>query len=109
MTNTIIDRDEPTIGVAEVARRFPSARGTGRVHPQTVVRWIRRGVKVAGGRSVKLEAVRVGHRWMTSEAAVKRFLTSATEFEAAAASLRSPGQRQKVGEGAAQEIEPFGA
>ena len=109
MTHTIIDRDEPTIGVAEVARRFPSARGAGRIHPQTVVRWIQRGVKAASGRRVKLEAVRVGYRWMTSEAAVKRFLTSATESETPAPSLRSPSQRQKVSEAAAHELEQFGA
>ena len=109
MTNTIIDGDEPTIGVAEVARRFPSARGSGRVHPQTVVRWIQRGVKSASGRRVRLEAVRVGYRWMTSEAAVKRFLGAATESQAAALPLRSPGQRQRVSEAAAQELEQFGA
>jgi hypothetical protein len=47
------------------------------VHPLTVHRWIRRGV-----RGVRLEAIRLGHRWVTSMEAVERF----------AARLTTPGE-----------------
>lgn len=40
----------------------------------SILRWIRRGV-----RQRKLEAVRVGGRWFTSVAAVKRFLAASSQ------------------------------
>lgn len=39
----------------------------------TVGQWVRKGVTLHG-RTVKLEAVRVGHCWTTSREAVARFL-----------------------------------
>lgn len=109
MANSIIEHDESTIGVAEVARQFPAARGSGRVHPQTVVRWIQRGVKTADGRRVKLEAVRVGYRWLTSAEAVKRFLLASTTGESETRSPRSLTQRLKASESAANQLEKLGA
>jgi hypothetical protein len=44
-----------------------------RVSIWSILRWIRRGV-----RKRRLEAVKVGGRWFTSVAAVKRFLASST-------------------------------
>ena len=107
--NIIVDQNEPTIGVAEVARQFPAARDAGRVHPQTIVRWIQRGVKTRDGRRVKLEAIRVGYRWLTSEAAVKRFLIASTSTEPETLAPRSPTQRQKASESAAKQLEKLGA
>lgn len=40
----------------------------------TVVRWITRGVPAATGGRVRLEAVKVGAVWCTSEEALTRFL-----------------------------------
>jgi hypothetical protein len=40
-----------------------------RVHLSTVIRWVRRGC-----RGVRLEAVRVGGRWVTSREALDRFV-----------------------------------
>ena len=97
-----------------VARRFPSARGAGRIHPQTVVRWIQRGVKAASGRRVKLEAVRVGGRWLTSRGAVARFvaaLTAAADPVPAAppSTPRTPAARQRAAEQAAAALKKMGA
>ena len=38
----------------EVAKRIPAARGKGRVNPSTVYRWIIQGVRLPGGRLLKL-------------------------------------------------------
>jgi hypothetical protein len=40
------------------------------VNPSTTFRWVTNGAKGPGGRVVKLEAVRVGGRWITSRAAL---------------------------------------
>jgi hypothetical protein len=105
----ILDRGEPTIGVAEVARQFPASRGSGRVHPQTIVRWIQKGVRAANGERIKLEAIRVGYRWMTSEAALKRFLMASTVIEPETAALRTPAQRHRASEEAGAQLEKVGA
>lgn len=70
---------EPLLGLNAAAARYPAGRGKGRLHPATLTRWIVVGSKALNGQIVKLEAVRCGQRWCTSEAALTRF------FEALAA------------------------
>ena len=41
-------------------------------------RWVQKGVRAPDGRQVYLEAVKVGRSWMTSQAAVARFLAATT-------------------------------
>lgn len=64
---------ESLITLSQAAARYPGHRGAVRLHPATLTRWILTGVKGLDGRRVKLEAVRVGGRWLTSEAALHRF------------------------------------
>jgi len=64
---------EPLISLSDAASRYPAGRGKGRLHPATLTRWIIAGSKSLGGDTVKLEAVRCGQRWCTSEAALSRF------------------------------------
>lgn len=100
--------DGPLITAAEVAARFPGARGAARLHPATVTRWILKGVRGPGGRRVRLEAVRVGSRWMTTQAALARF-AAALAAPADAAPSRSPAARNRASERAATELERMGA
>lgn len=65
--------DEPLISLSEAASRFPGQRGADRLHPATLTRWILKGAKGVNGQRVKLEALRMGSRWLTSEAALVRF------------------------------------
>jgi hypothetical protein len=67
------------LGVAEAARRFPPARADRPCHPATVTRWMLHGVRTRDGRTVRLEGVRCGGRWVTSEAAIERFLLAQRE------------------------------
>lgn len=67
------------LGMSAAARKVPPHResGRGRSHPSTVWRWILTGAKGPGG-VVRLEAARVGGRWLTSAAALARFFAALT-------------------------------
>ena len=69
---------EPLIPLAAVSGVLPAHRGSGHIGGQTVFRWITRGVRAVDGRVVRLEAVRLGSRWLTSAAAVGRFSAALT-------------------------------
>lgn len=63
--------------LAAAGRLFPGHRGGRSVDPSTVFRWLTKGTTV-GGRTVKLEGVRAGSRWLTSRPAVARFANGHT-------------------------------
>jgi hypothetical protein len=62
---------------AQASRLIRSDAGKGHVHPATLIRWIVNGIQV-GDHRVRLEAVRVGSRWLTSEEALQRFADQIT-------------------------------
>jgi hypothetical protein len=73
---------ETVLNLAQAAARLPGHRDNARLHPVTIQRWILAGIRAPGGRLVRLEAVRVGSRWLTSAEAIDRFaaaLTSSAE------------------------------
>src|SRR5262245_55949230 len=101
--------DGDALGLASVGRLFPGHRGAGSLSPSTPFRWIVKGVRSADGRLVKLEAVRVGTRWVTSRAAVGRFVALTTAAgQAPDATPRSPAARNKADEIAGRELENMG-
>jgi hypothetical protein len=72
---------EATLGLQEAAKILPPFRLGRPVSYPSVLRWIIQGAKSLDGRVVRLEAVRVGSRWVTSKEALQRFaerLTAAT-------------------------------
>ena len=103
------------LSLSAAGRLFPGHRGNGTVDPSTVFRWLTKGTRTPGGTVVKLEAVRVGGRWLTSRGAVARFveaLTSAadpTTHNTAAPITRTPAARRKASERAALALERMGA
>ena len=62
-------RRHPSIELLDLERLLPRGRNGRPVHPQTVLRWVRRGVH-----GVRLEAVKLGGRWVTSRAALNEFI-----------------------------------
>ncbi len=66
---------EDAVGLAEAAQALPGRNG-GRVNQSTVQRWIRHGIRRPDGTVVRLEAVRLGRRWITSKQAVARFVAA---------------------------------
>ncbi len=82
---------EPLLSLTQAAHRCPAIDGK-RVHPSTVFRWIRRGVR--GG--VRLESVMVGRRLCTTEAALNRFFHAAAQAASDALAVEKPVQRRAV-------------
>jgi hypothetical protein len=68
---------ERVIALVEAARRVPPGRGGRPTHVSTLLRWINPGV-----RGVRLEAVRLGGRWVTSQEALQRFADRLTSAQA---------------------------
>jgi hypothetical protein len=65
---------ETLLSLPEAARLVPPGRYNKRPTLSTMLRWIQHGV---GG--VRLEAIRLGGRWVTSLQAMQRFSDALTE------------------------------
>jgi hypothetical protein len=95
------------LGLLAAARKFPSYRNGRPVSASTIFRWISAGVRLSDGRRIRLEACRVGGRWLTSEAALARFVAAQRPPEPLARetpSMRSPRQTRAAGARAAAEL-----
>jgi Protein of unknown function (DUF1580) len=88
--------DERRISLHETTRLLGTdGRPT---HLSTALRAITRGVKSTTGARVKLEALRVGGRWVTSREAVERFimkLTGAALGEPEMPAVETSAQRER--------------
>jgi hypothetical protein len=103
----ILGGDALTLSAA--ARKLVPHRGKG-VAPSTIWRWHRQGVRTPDGRRVHLELARVGNKWLTSAAALARFIvisTPAIPSETVNATP-TPTQRAKAAERAARELDKNG-
>jgi hypothetical protein len=101
--------EEPLISLSQAAARFPGHRGADRLHPATLTRWILKGVKALDGRRVKLEAVRIGCRWLTSEPALQRFADALGNPPDDPPPARTPTARQRASDRADAELRAMGA
>jgi hypothetical protein len=72
------------------------------------LRWILEGAKAPAGQKVKLEAVRIGHRWLTSLEAMDRFAAAQTPGLDPRPTPRSPAARRRAHERAERELEKSG-
>jgi Protein of unknown function (DUF1580) len=103
------------LSLSAAGRLFPGHRGGASVDPSTVFRWVTKGTRTARGQTVKLEAVRVGTRWLTSRGAVARFvaaLTAASDSTPAATApptSRSTEARRRAVAKAVATLEAMGA
>ena len=101
---------ETTVSLAQVAREQPSGRGGASCSLGCVLRWVLKGVKSPSGELVRLEAIRLGGRWLTSREAVQRFAERLTPNLSSepAPTPRTPSQRRRADETAARELEHMG-
>jgi hypothetical protein len=97
---------ETTLSLAEAAKLVPPARSGNRRHLSTLLRWITKGAKAPDGSIIRLEARRLGGRWLTSREALQRFSDSLTPqlVEAGEPVRRTPTTRRR----AAKELESLG-
>jgi hypothetical protein len=106
---SIVLANETLLGLGQAARRVPSGRANRPVNPSTIFRCIHDGVKRWDGSVVRLEAVRLGGRWLTSLEALQRFAEAQTPALAdPAPTPRTPTARQRASERAAAELAKVG-
>jgi hypothetical protein len=70
----IFEQGQRLVPLSEVAKLIPG-RGDKNITVNTLIRWCRHGVRIAGTNSyIRLEGVLMGRRWMTTPDAVAKFL-----------------------------------
>jgi hypothetical protein len=102
---------ESPIPLAAAAKLVPPARSGKRTHLSTILRWILTGAKAPDGQRVRLEAIRLGGRWMTTREALQRFterLTPRLDGGAAPSAPRTESRRRRASERAAEELKRLG-
>ncbi|WP_439628793.1 DUF1580 domain-containing protein [Gemmata sp.] len=102
---------EALIGLTAAGKLFPGYRGESPLNPSTLFRWITSGARATSGVRVKLEAVRLGNRWVTSVEAINRFASSLTTASLPAddvAPPRSPASRRRGAVAAGVELDALG-
>ena len=99
------------LSLAAAGRLFPGSRGRRAVDPSTVYRWCQRGSRGADGAVVRLEAVRVGSRWLTSASAIARYVAalSGDSTSTIPVSPRSIVETNLASETAAEKLKRMGA
>jgi hypothetical protein len=102
---------EAPIPLAAAAAIIPPGRNGRRTHLSTLLRWVLTGARGPDGSRVRLEAVRLGGRWMTTRAALQRFTERLTPRMGGAESTPAPrtsGKRLRASERAGAELERLG-
>ncbi len=101
---------ETLLTLCEAARRLPPGRCGRPVSFSCVYRWIAHGAPGPDGSRVKLEAVRVGGRWLTSVEALARWAERLTPCldGGPMPARRTPAQRKRADERAAKHLDAAG-
>ena len=102
---------EDTLTLTDACKVLPRGRNGARPQLSTLLRWVLEGVRGLDGRLVRLEAVRLGRKWVTSRAALQRFaaaLTPALSDATSSPRPRSPTTRRRAAEKAGQSLEEIG-
>jgi hypothetical protein len=100
---------ETIVSIRDAAALFPGRR-TKSLSFSTVWRWVLKGVRCGNGQVVRLEAVRLGSRWVTSREAIARFSAALTPRwdDDPAPPPRTPEQRRRASEKAARALADAG-
>lgn len=96
--------------LAQAVAWVPASRRGKRTHISTLLRWIIKGSRAPDGRVIRLEALRLGGRWLTSREALQRFAARLTPSpEQSPPEVPSnPVQRRRASERAAEELRRIG-
>jgi hypothetical protein len=102
---------ETRMSFAAVSREYGQSGGAP-INASTPFRWATKGVKTSDGRTIKLEAVKLGSRWITSKEAVERFVARTTAAsmppEDNSPAPRSPAARDRAATAAEAELDALG-
>ena len=100
---------ESTLSLRDAAKILPSARLGRPVSFQCILRWVLDGTKSPSGRPIKLEALRLGGRWITSREAIQRFAEALTPPPTDdSAPCRTSRQRRTAADRAEDELKKLG-
>jgi hypothetical protein len=100
---------ESILSLRDAAKLIPPARQGRPVSFQCILRWALEGAKAPSGERVKLEAVRLGGRWLTSREALQRFAEALTpRSDSPTSPPRTLRQRRRAAERAERELEKLG-
>jgi hypothetical protein len=94
---------EALLSLSAAAKRLPKGPDGKPIHPNTVGRWIHKGIQ-----GVHLEGLRVGRKRYTSIEAIQRFLEAITRAVDKHLPRVSRSQRQRLGEEAGQKLKEYG-
>jgi hypothetical protein len=101
-------KNESPISLSQAARMLPPGRRGRPVTLSCLLRWVIDGVKTPAG-PVRLEAIRLGGRWLTSIPALERFAARQTPtLGGSGQTPRTPGQRSRESARAARDVEKVG-
>jgi Protein of unknown function (DUF1580) len=97
---------ETLLPLSRAARVLPASRRGRPVNVSTLFRWVTKGT-----RGVRLEALRLGGQWFTSEEALRRFAARLTErsLGCPAPDLRPPSASRLAADRAGRTLEARGA
>jgi hypothetical protein len=102
---------EDALSLTDAAKVLPKGRNGARPQLSTLLRWILGGVRALDGRLVRLEAVRLGRKWVTSRQALQRFVAALTPSHSdtgASPPPRTANQRRRASERAGMKLEEVG-
>jgi hypothetical protein len=101
---------ESPLSLSQATHLLPLSRQGRPVTLGCILRWILHGAKGPDGQRVRLEAIRLGGRWITSREALQRFAEALTPrlSNDPAPRSRTPRRRQKASGRAASELEKLG-
>lgn len=77
--------NDPFVDVQEVRGIFPGDFPDGKVGPETVLNWIRQGVRLANGERLKLIAVKIGRKFCVRKSELEKFIAQLEEQTSAVA------------------------
>ncbi len=100
---------ESPLSLSQAARLLPPGCGNRPVTLSCLLRWVLRGARAPSGELVRLEAVRLGGRWVTSREALQRFAEALTpRLSDKPPSPRTPAARERASARAAEQLEKLG-
>ena len=101
---------EEPISLNQAARLLPPGRGGRPVSFNCILRWVLDGARAPHGGIVRLEACRMGARWLTSRQALQRFAERLTPLpgEDREKPPRTSKQRRSASEHAESKLQEMG-
>ena len=110
MTDASAITTETMLSLPQAARRLPPGRRDRPVSLSCVLRWVLEGAPGPDGQRVRLEAQRVGGRWLTSVEALARFAAALTPplSDKPVSSTRTPTQRKRASARAGKKLQQVG-